>query len=149
MNSGRNYDNFAHVSSRIHHVERTDGMCHVLGDPLPGNLIHDLLLHDRWRPLNHCNGVTIHHPKKGRQQNCRVVILGVSENSGFYPQIIHFSRVFHYFHHQFWDATIFGNTFFLSGKIWGVSNHLRIVLPFSEADPGSLRYDVFFGASFV
>ena len=30
------------------------------------------------------------------------VHLGVSENGGFSPQIIHFNRVFHYFHHPFW-----------------------------------------------
>ena len=35
---------------------------------------------------------------------------GVSENSGFSPQIIHFNRVFHYFHHPFWGILIFGNT---------------------------------------
>ena len=28
--------------------------------------------------------------------------MGVSKNSGFSPQIIHFNRVFHYFHHPFW-----------------------------------------------
>ena len=27
---------------------------------------------------------------------------GVSKNRGFSPQIIHFNRVFHYFHHPFW-----------------------------------------------
>ena len=27
------------------------------------------------------------------------------------PQIIHFNRVFHYFHHPFWGTTIFGNTY--------------------------------------
>ena len=27
-----------------------------------------------------------------------------------YPQIIHFNRVFHYFHHPFWGTTSFGNT---------------------------------------
>lgn len=61
----------------MHHPGSTmlrERMCHVLGDPIPGNLIHDLLFHDRWRSLNHCNGVTIHHPKKGRQQNCQVRI---------------------------------------------------------------------------
>ena len=26
------------------------------------------------------------------------------------PQIIHFNRVFHYFHHPFWGTSIFGNT---------------------------------------
>ena len=36
--------------------------------------------------------------------------LGVSENSGFSPQIIHFNKVFHYFHHPFWGTRIFGNT---------------------------------------
>ena len=34
--------------------------------------------------------------------------MGVSENSGFSPQIIHFNRLFHYFHHPFWGAPIFG-----------------------------------------
>ena len=28
----------------------------------------------------------------------------------WYPQIIHFYRVFHYFHHPFWGTPIFGNT---------------------------------------
>ncbi len=27
----------------------------------------------------------------------------------FTPQIIHFYRLFHYFHHPFWGTTIFGN----------------------------------------
>ena len=34
----------------------------------------------------------------------------VSENSGFYPQIIHLNRVFHYFHQPFWGTPFFGNT---------------------------------------
>ena len=29
--------------------------------------------------------------------------MDVSENSGFSPQIIHCNRVFHYFHHPFWE----------------------------------------------
>ena len=33
-----------------------------------------------------------------------------SENSGFSPQIVHFNRIFHYFHHPFWGTPIFGNT---------------------------------------
>ena len=35
-----------------------------------------------------------------------------SKNSCFFlrPQIIHFNRVFHYFHHPFWGTSIFGNT---------------------------------------
>ena len=33
--------------------------------------------------------------------------LAVSENSGFSPQIIHFYRGFHYFHHPFWGTPIF------------------------------------------
>ena len=31
----------------------------------------------------------------------------VSENRGFSPQIIHFNRVFHYFHHPFWGTPYF------------------------------------------
>ena len=36
--------------------------------------------------------------------------MDVSENSGFSPPIIHFNRVFHYFHHPFWGTPFFGNT---------------------------------------
>ena len=38
--------------------------------------------------------------------------MDISENSGFSPQISHFNRVFHYFHHHhpFWGIPIFGNT---------------------------------------
>ena len=36
--------------------------------------------------------------------------MGGSKNSGFSPQIIHFNRVFHYFHHPVWDTPVFGNT---------------------------------------
>ena len=40
----------------------------------------------------------------------RDLYMDVSENSGFSPQIIHFNRVFHYFHPPFWGTPIFGNT---------------------------------------
>ncbi len=36
--------------------------------------------------------------------------MGVSKNRGVSPQIIHFNRVFHYFHHPFWGSSIFGST---------------------------------------
>ena len=43
-----------------------------------------------------------------------VLLFLVSRNGCFrkwwYPQIIHFNRVFHYFHHPFWGTPIFGNT---------------------------------------
>ena len=39
-----------------------------------------------------------------------IIYMNVSENSGSSPQIIHFNRVFHYFHHPFWGTSIFGNT---------------------------------------
>ena len=42
--------------------------------------------------------------------------MGVSKNRGFSPQIIHFNRVFHYFHHPFW------------GKHPYFPNHLDIFL---------------------
>ena len=41
--------------------------------------------------------------------------LDVSENGGFSPQIIHFKRVFHYFHHA-----ILGNSLFSETPIWGL-----------------------------
>ena len=37
-------------------------------------------------------------------------LVGVSENSGFSPQVIHFNRDFHDFHHPFWGTTFLGNT---------------------------------------
>ena len=36
--------------------------------------------------------------------------VGVWGLTGFSPQIIHFNRVFHDFHHPFWGSSIFGNT---------------------------------------
>ena len=44
--------------------------------------------------------------------------MGVSENSGFYHQIIHFNRVFHYLNHPFWGTPIFGNTHIIVGGIY-------------------------------
>ena len=36
--------------------------------------------------------------------------MDVSENSEFSPQIIHFNRVFHYFHHPFWGTPVVGKS---------------------------------------
>ena len=41
------------------------------------------------------------------------IYMDVSLNGGFSPQIIHFNRVFHYFHHPYWGTTILGNTHIL------------------------------------
>ena len=51
----------------------------------------------------------------GRCETCFMLHLDVSKNSGFSPQIIHFNRVFHYFHHPFWGTLIFGNTHLMHG----------------------------------
>ena len=69
----------------------------------------------RWRIYHDLNGGF-----NGTSQS-RVVVWdffhqyrGVSKNSGFSPQIIHFNRVFHCFHHPFGVfPPIFGNT-----QIW-------------------------------
>ena len=37
-------------------------------------------------------------------------LVGVSKKKKWTPQIIHFNRVSHYFHHPFWGTHIFGNT---------------------------------------
>ena len=49
--------------------------------------------------------------------------MGVSENSGFSPQIIHFNRDFHYFHHPFWGVSLFSetSTWIFSHRIFEVS----------------------------
>ena len=60
--------------------------------------------------------------------------MGVSENSGFSPQIIHFSnfsRVFHnYFHHPIWGTTIFGNTYMLISSLESIFITLHAPLSF-------------------
>ena len=43
--------------------------------------------------------------------------MGVSKNSGFSHQIIHFNRVFHYFHHPFWGVSLFLETPILNNMI--------------------------------
>ena len=48
------------------------------------------------------------HISEDRQQTHNLTYMGVSENSGFSPQIIHFNRVFHY-KPSIWGTTIFGN----------------------------------------
>jgi len=42
--------------------------------------------------------------------------MDVSENRVFSPQIIHFNRIFHYFHYPLWGTPIFGNTYILEIK---------------------------------
>ena len=48
--------------------------------------------------------------------------MAVSKNSGFSPQIIHFNRVFHYFHHPFWGTS--------------ATNLLFSPVPFKKVGPG-------------
>ena len=42
--------------------------------------------------------------------------MGVSENSGFYPQLIHGLIGCSIINHPFWGTTIFGNTQMMMGK---------------------------------
>ena len=51
-------------------------------------------------------------PKNNLMQAHVEIDVDVSKNRGVSPQIIHFNRVFHYFHHPFWGSNppIFGNT---------------------------------------
>ena len=59
--------------------------------------------------------------------------MGVSLNGGFSPQIIHFNRVFHYFHHPFWGTPILGNShiykktqqYHFKPLLWKKNNLLR------------------------
>ena len=50
----------------------------------------------------------VRHPKLGKKTWNKTIHMGVSKKYG-YPQIIHFNKVFHYFHHLFWGTPIFGN----------------------------------------
>ena len=47
----------------------------------------------------------IPHPNTPPNKKTHVFYMGVSENSGFSPQIIHFNRVFYYFHPPFWGVS--------------------------------------------
>ena len=69
-----------------------------------------------------------------------IIKLDVSENSGFSPQIIHFNRVFHYFHHPFWGPTpIFGNTQLKSQQIGGMTFFWWNLLPHAPPTSKFLR----------
>ena len=48
----------------------------------------------------------------------RIQHMDVSENSGFSTQIIHFSRVFHDFHHPFWGIPIFSKHPYIMVNWW-------------------------------
>ena len=61
--------------------------------------------------------------------------MGVSKNRGKTPQIIHFNRVFHYFHHPFWGTPIFGNT--------------HMVLTFWPTKNGGFSYGFLYGNMMV
>ena len=57
-------------------------------------------------------------------QKTHTTYMDVSENSGFSPQIIHFNRVFHDFHHPFWGVL---PLFFGVPPIWSQQNQLSLV----------------------
>ena len=61
--------------------------------------------------------------------------MDVSKNRGVSPQIIHFNRVFHYFHHPFWATPIFGNT------------HIGIIMNYYKDPyyPTSISWNVMLG----
>ena len=58
-----------------------------------------------WMPALPNLGSTDLEFQSGERPGCFRKIVSV-----FPPQIIHFNRVFHYFHHPFWGIPIFGNT---------------------------------------
>ena len=58
--------------------------------------------------------------------------MGVSKNSGT-PQIIHFNRVFHYFHHPFWGLSLY----FWKHPDGLVKNH-HLDDGTARSDPGSV-----------
>ena len=70
------------------------------------------------------------HQATGSGQIIFIDYMDVSKNRGVSPQIIHFNRSFHDFHHPFWDTPILGNTHISS---WLVLNppfgaHLLFIL---------------------
>ena len=66
--------------------------------------------------------------------------MDVSENSGFSPQIIHFNRIFHHFHHPFWDTPIFGNP----QMVVLLTSRIPSPLPGLMTDPATAGASFFF-----
>ena len=67
------------------------------------------------------------------KHECPTGDMGISKNGGFSSQIIHFNRVFSYFHHPFWGTLISGNTHICFPKL-------------TPKKPGGFRwYKFFFG----
>jgi len=74
--------------------------------------------------------------------------MDVSENSGFSPQIIHFNRVFHDFHHPFWGNSSFFRSFpdmdldsLTFSKVTHVQ-HRTLLGSFSEAATGGVKLEL-------
>ena len=75
--------------------------------------------------------------------------LGVSKNNGI-PKIIHFNRVFHYFHHPFWGTLIFGNTHYLNVEL--LDRHPDVILHeeiWPKSCPNGFRITIFGGYVYV
>ena len=82
------------------------------------------------RPHPATFALILHLPKIGRPLQNH---MDVSENSGVspqIPQIIHFNRVFHYFHHPSWGPTpIFGNIHITKLQVWAPRQVARAERP--------------------
>ena len=65
------------------------------------------------------------------------------KNRGKTPQIIHFNRVFHYFHHPFWgeNTPIFGSTPMLPIDRFKVPSHLEV--PFGSCPSSTRRHTTY------
>ena len=73
-------------------------------------------------------GYTFNERNPGSGGICSArLLLGVGKNSGFSPQIIHFNRVFHYFHHPFWGTPIFGNTHIKPDYCWVLATQIVFI----------------------
>ena len=69
--------------------------------------------HDSFHPWLYTNTLNIHNMYIIFITYIHLIVLIYGcfpKICGFSLQIIHFNRVFHYFHHPFWGTTIFGNT---------------------------------------
>ena len=73
--------------------------------------------------------------------------MGVNpKDRGKIPQIIHFNRGFHYFHHPFWGIPVFGNTHIASCKLtWRLLYHHYLIGNTSSFRFSSQSCKFFFG----
>ena len=80
---------------------------------LPGKLACPIKING-WKMKCSFKMIDSHRGNMSNENIAKEVITFGGFLKWWYPQIIHFNRVFHYFHHPFWGTPIFGNIHFVT-----------------------------------